>query len=557
MQKNTLEDGKKLNMRYRVVRSIGQGGFGITYLAEDEVMKQHVVIKEYFPVLLVDRDEAGELLLPELEEERSRYQEGLKRFLNEAKILASLFDVPGIVKVLDYFQVNQTAYIVMEYVKGISLRSYLERMESEFSFEKACAMVRPVMNALEKVHQKGLLHRDINPDNLMVEEDGRIKMLDFGSAREYFLEQDRERTLTSLVKNGYAPPEQYEKRGNQGPWTDIYALCATMYEMMTGCMPPNSMERKLEDGLYAPSAYDVEITPEQEELFLKKGLALEVQDRYRSVREMMEDFFPEEQEKKEKRKNRKKAVLSICALAVAALAAIGYVVFRSKSQQELPYAGSFVRGSKEYEEFMEYVKEFAVATEEYTESDGFEAVRYTLNEETVKEINLPSNINAFRMKADELMEAIKEKGYAPELTGNEKVFEVEEGGYGSIQTSFFIRDNYETPDGIGLEVRYEYFTNEITFIRLINKNGTDADYSRMAAEIIGAMFPHLKDEITADAIWEGKNIFEEQEEKSNQNIQGFETREIYVRFLWRDGVDEATICFFPFGGEYEKPAYRW
>lgn len=155
MQKNTLEDGKKLNMRYRVVRSIGQGGFGITYLAEDEVMKQHVVIKEYFPVLLVDRNEAGELLLPESEEERERYREGMKRFLNEAKILASLFDVPGIVKVLDYFQENQTAYIVMEYVKGISLRSYLERMESEFSFEKACAMVRPVMNALEKGSSEG------------------------------------------------------------------------------------------------------------------------------------------------------------------------------------------------------------------------------------------------------------------------------------------------------------------------------------------------------------------------------------------------------------------
>ncbi|MBO5460542.1 MAG: serine/threonine protein kinase, partial [Ruminococcus sp.] len=196
MRKNILEANRKLNMRYRLIRSIGQGGFGITYVAEDEVMKQHVVIKEYFPVMLAGRSEQGELILPDTADEKEKYQEGMKRFLNEAKILASLFDVPGVVKVLDYFQENQTAYIVMEYVKGTSLRDYLESMGEELSFEKTCEMLKPVMIALEKVHQKGLLHRDISPDNLMVEEDGKIKMLDFGSAREYFLEQDREKTLT-------------------------------------------------------------------------------------------------------------------------------------------------------------------------------------------------------------------------------------------------------------------------------------------------------------------------------------------------------------------------
>lgn len=557
MQKNTLEMNTKLNQRYRLIRSIGQGGFGITYIAEDEVMNQHVVIKEYFPVMLVSRGENGQILLPELPEENRKYQEGMTRFLNEAKILASLFEIPGVVKVLDYFQENQTAYIVMEHVKGLSLRNYLERMPEELTFEKTCEMLKPVMIALEKVHQKGLLHRDISPDNLMVEEDGKIKMLDFGSAREYFLEQDREKTLTILVKNGYAPPEQYESKGGQGPWTDIYALCATMYEMMTGCMPPNSKEREIEDELYAPSTYDVEITPEQEEAFLNRGLALVAKERYQNIREMMEDFFPEEREKKEQKKNRKKLIGGILGVAAVILALAGYAYFSLQPKEEVYYAGSFERGSKEYEDFMEYVTENAIESEVYENTNGFGSILYTLDEEAVKEINMPSNINTFEMKADELVTAIKEKGYVLEEAGSGNSFEVEEGCYGSIRTAFLIQDNYETPDGILVEVRYEYFTKEINLLRLSNINGTGADYSQLCVDITEILSPNMEGEITVEQVQEGKTVFEEREGSSNEDVQGFEIREVFVRFLWRDGVDEATACFFPYGVSYEEPLYRW
>ena len=557
MKESTLKAGTKLNMRYRLIRSIGQGGFGITYIAEDEVMKQYVVVKEYFPILLVERGEMGELVLPESEKDRRRYQEGMDRFLKEAKILAALFEVPGIVKVLGYFQENVTAYIVMEHIRGESLRSYLERMESELSFEKTCEMLKPVMIALEKVHQKGLLHRDINPDNLMVEEDGKVKILDFGSAREYFLEQDREKTMTILVKNGYAPPEQYEGKGGQGPWTDIYALCATMYEMMTGCIPPNSRERELEDELYAPSTYDVKITPEQEESFLKKGMALEKKDRYHTIQEMMEDFFPEEREKKEKRNSRKKAVIAIGVMAALVLLIVGYVLIQTKPQQETHYAGSYARDSKEYKEFMEYVAEHAVSSEKSVGLDGFDTICYVLDEETVKKIDTPSNVNTFRTKADELLESLEQKGYVLESTEKKSSFEVEEGGYGSVKTSFLLKDKYITPDGVQITIMYEYFTKEIAFIWLSNQDGTGADYSSIAFDIVAVLAPDLAEDITPDQIQKGKKEFEERDEKDNQYVRGFETREIFARFRWNDSCPEAIFFFTPYGISYEEPEYRW
>ena len=134
-----------------------------------------------------------------------------------------------------------------------------------------------------------------------MEENGSVKLLDFGAAREYLQEQDSEKTKTVLLKSGYAPPEQYDGKGHQGPWTDIYALCATMYEMMTGCMMPGALERQAKDELYAPSCYGIAITPEQEERFLKKGLALDYRQRYRSLQEFRADFFPEFREERKKK----------------------------------------------------------------------------------------------------------------------------------------------------------------------------------------------------------------------------------------------------------------
>ena len=288
-----LEVGYRLNGRYRVCRSLGQGGFGITYLAEDELLGQKIVIKEYFPACFARRAEDGSIRITE-ETDRAAFTEGRNRFLREARILTSLLDVSGVVKAWNYFQENQTAYLVMEYVQGISLRSWLEQNGEVASLDEALEMLRPVVLALESIHKKGLLHRDITPDNLMVGANGTVKLLDFGSARSYLREKDSEMTQTVLLKSGYAPPEQYDGRCVQGPWTDIYALSATLYEMITGCMPEDALQRQIRDELLEPSVYGAKITPEQEEHLLKRGLALDERERYTSVREFSSDFYPEE-----------------------------------------------------------------------------------------------------------------------------------------------------------------------------------------------------------------------------------------------------------------------
>ena len=175
--KERLEMGYRLNGRYRVCRSLGQGGFGITYLAEDELLGQKIVIKEYFPAAFARRAEDGSIRIME-ETDRAAFTEGRNRFLREARILTSLLDVPGVVKAWNYFQENQTAYLVMEYVQGISLRSWLEQNGEVPSFDEALEMLRPVVLALANIHKKGLLHRDITPDNLMVGANGTVKLLD-------------------------------------------------------------------------------------------------------------------------------------------------------------------------------------------------------------------------------------------------------------------------------------------------------------------------------------------------------------------------------------------
>lgn len=544
-------------MRYRLIRSIGRGGFGITYMSEDEVMKQYVVIKEYFPATIALRNEKGEVVLPESEIDRKKYQEGMDRFLGEAKILAALFDVPGIVKVLGYFRENLTAYIVMEYVRGVSLREYLEKTESELSFEKSCEMLRPVMLALDKVHGKGLLHRDINPDNLMVEEDGKVKILDFGSAREYFLEQDRDKTMTILVKNGYAPPEQYRGKSGQGPWTDIYSLCATMYEMMTGVIPPHAAEREIEDELYPLSAYGVRISPEQEECFLKKGMAPDKKDRYRSIRAMMEDFFPEERQLKEKRNGRKKKFLRIGVAAAALVLIVGCTLIPFAMRDEGSFAGSYPRGSREYEEFLEFTEEHALSAEKTVGTDGFDAVRYVLDEEAVREINTPSNVDTFSIKADDLLDSLRQKGYMLKNTERKSSFEVEAGSYGSVKTYFLFKDKYSTSDGVQLTILYEYFTKEVVFVGLSNSDRTDADYSSMASDIAGALSPVAFGDILPDEIKAGKKDFEERDEKNNHYVRGFEDRGISARFRWNDTFSEANFYFHPYAISYEEPEYRW
>ena len=270
-----------VNGKYLVGSVLGEGGFGITYIGFDLNLELRVAIKEYFPSGMVTRQAAGDnrSVTPFTGEAGEQYQKGLERFVGEAKILAKFYSLPGIVSVKDYFRENGTAYIVMEYVDGVTLKQTLKNRGGRLPVEETLSILSPVMESLAQVHGAGLIHRDISPDNIMLMERG-AKLIDFGAAREYASAEDRSRSV--IFKMGYAPYEQYQSRGEQGPWTDVYALCATIYKCVTGETPPEALERIGEDTLLPPSRFGISIPPRVEAALLK-GLAVMKKDRYQGI----------------------------------------------------------------------------------------------------------------------------------------------------------------------------------------------------------------------------------------------------------------------------------
>lgn len=283
-----LRKGTRLIGRYTIEGVLGQGGFGITYLGIDELHEKKVAIKEFFPQGIVTRNiEYQDTVTVTFVGEKDNYEKGKERFLKEARTMAKFSKDEGIVKALDFFEINNTAYIVMEYLEGITLKQYL-RENQRIAPEDLIELLVPLIESLDEIHSQGMIHRDISPDNIMVLPDGRIKLMDFGAARDYT--EFGEKSLSIVLKPGYAPPEQYQTHGIQGPWTDIYALCATMYKCITGENPPDAIERVMDDHLKKISAFGISVLPQIEEAIIK-GMSVAANDRYQNVGDFCEDLY--------------------------------------------------------------------------------------------------------------------------------------------------------------------------------------------------------------------------------------------------------------------------
>ena len=271
-----------LQARYRIGRVLGEGGFGITYLGWDETLALRVAIKEFLPHYLATRSVDGISVQVYQHEKTAEFAYGLEKFLGEARTLARFADHPGIVAVRDYFAANQTGYLVMNYLDGMTFQNYLARQGGRIPLDQALSILTPVMDTLREVHAAGLLHRDISPDNLFLPTGKPAKLLDFGAARTALGE--RSCSLSVIVKPGYAPEEQYRSRGQQGPWTDIYALGATFYCALTGERPPPAPDRFYQDTLLPPSALGIRLPPAAETVLLK-ALAVRAEQRFQTVAE--------------------------------------------------------------------------------------------------------------------------------------------------------------------------------------------------------------------------------------------------------------------------------
>ena len=279
--RNHLPPGTVLNDRYLIGRALGSGGFGITYIGCDLRLELKVAIKEYFPTDKVQRisDVSLEVSVPSDLVEQS-FQSGKDRFLEEARVMARMDKQPEIVSVRDFFECNNTAYIVMEYVEGTTFKQLVSQRGSGIPPQELFPMLKPLFGALTNLHEMGLIHRDISPDNLMME-NGRIRLIDFGCARQ---PEKGEVTMTIILKHGYAPIEQYTNRG-QGPWTDVYALSSTIYFCLMGKTPPRSIDRALDDELILPRKLGVPLTEEQEQALIT-GMGVTRRQRFSSVAEL-------------------------------------------------------------------------------------------------------------------------------------------------------------------------------------------------------------------------------------------------------------------------------
>ena len=279
-----LRAGTVLNNRYVVGRVLGQGGFGITYLAFDTQLQTKVAVKEYMPNDIATRIE-GATVSVAMDTKKDDFTYGAERFQEEARTLAKFIGHPNIAGVSSYFDANDTSYFVMDYIEGISFKSYIGNAGGRVSVDEALNIMIPVLRALTAVHQEGFIHRDVTPDNIYISKDGNVKLLDFGSAR--YSIGDKSKSLDVILKVGYAPKEQYIRRGRQGPYTDVYSCAACLYAALTGVLPPESLERLDQDELVPVSQAGIEI-PEWLDRAILKGLAVQPEDRFQSAAEFLD-----------------------------------------------------------------------------------------------------------------------------------------------------------------------------------------------------------------------------------------------------------------------------
>lgn len=280
-----LPEGVTIGGRYIIEATLGVGGYGITYRAHDNRLDRTVAVKEFFPAFMATRFADRSFDVRPQDGSEASFRRGIERFEAEAKTLAQLYHIQGIVKVSDFFEENQTAYLVMDYLDGKNLKQMTDGFGGRIPAEILIPVLSQAITALGKVHETGMIHRDISPDNIMMLSDGSVCLIDFGNARD----TNENRSMTLAMKEGFAPPEQHRGHG-QGPYTDVYSLCATMYYCLTGKLPVQPMDRLLGVPFPKPSELGVQIDPITESAIMD-GLELYVNKRIGTMQELAERLY--------------------------------------------------------------------------------------------------------------------------------------------------------------------------------------------------------------------------------------------------------------------------
>ncbi len=274
--------------RYLIGEVLGTGGFGITYLAWDLNESRKVAVKEFYPKEFAVREDDGARVGSPTPESVAQFNHWLRAFVEEAKILMRVKHIGGVIKLSDYFESNNTAYIVTDYLEGESLRSYLTARDYKVSWDTAAKIMSPILESMSLLHGYGVIHTDISPENIQIVQNKYVKLMDFGAATLYKV--TRTEKPYTVLKAGYSPIELYNRTEyTQGPWTDVYQLGATLYNCVTGYIPAAAPERLKEDKLPLPSALGADI-PEYAENALMKALAVLPCDRQQTVDRLISEL---------------------------------------------------------------------------------------------------------------------------------------------------------------------------------------------------------------------------------------------------------------------------
>lgn len=282
-----LNEGTVVGGRYTLEKVLGKGGYGITYKGMDNRLQIPVAIKEYFPLFWCTRFVDNGTNVTVNQGMEIEFCKGLDRVADEARTLAQLGNISGVVRVTDFFEENGTGYLVMEYLDGKNLKQMVEGFGGQIPADVLIPVLSPILFALRSIHERGMIHRDLSPDNIMMLSDGSVRLIDFGNARD----TTDNKSMTLAMKEGFAPPEQYRSKG-QGPYTDVYGLCATLYYCLTGKRPPFHMDRLGGMELLTLSQQGVKIPKWQEDAILQ-GLDLYVNNRIQNMDELWKRLYIE------------------------------------------------------------------------------------------------------------------------------------------------------------------------------------------------------------------------------------------------------------------------
>lgn len=324
MKNYQLKAETVLDEKYKISRVLGEGGFGITYEAVNERISLKVAIKELYIKGLLSRDvlHSNDVMLIN-EDDFCEFEKAKKHFLNEAKTLSSFSNEPGLVHILDYFEENGTTYIVMNYIEGMTLENYI-KLNGTSTWSQVIDMIIPILVSLDKLHEKGIVHRDISSNNIMLTNDGTACLIDFGSTKDILISSDSKTTVV-YSKQGYTPLEQFSKNGKVGPWSDIYAIMVVCYECITGKMPPDAVQRTVLDEYTTLKENKINAPKLLDEILLK-GLEIDYKKRYQSVDEVLVKFKKLKKKETEHRNNKKKIIRCFVSIFVFLIVLMGIVL---------------------------------------------------------------------------------------------------------------------------------------------------------------------------------------------------------------------------------------